>query len=143
MSYGYYGWQEDVPAKNALYPGITDQRALYEALKKLWCIETCAPRLRPAWSPDNPSLGQCSISAFLAQDIFGGEVYGLALPGGGVHCFNAVDGKIFDLASEQFGGEKLTLDLSLPQSREAHFADGDKLCRYELLKKLLRDYTGS
>lgn len=28
------------------------------------------------------TLGQCSITAFLAQDIFGGEVYGILRPGG-------------------------------------------------------------
>lgn len=36
--------------------------------------------MQEAWSQDNYSLGQCSITAFLAQDIFGGKVYGLLRP---------------------------------------------------------------
>ena len=48
----------------------------------IWRIETCAPRLRVDWSDDNITLGQCSITAFLVQDIFGGEVYGILRPGG-------------------------------------------------------------
>ncbi len=42
------------------------------------------------WTPDNKTLGQCSITAFLAQDIFGGKVYGIPLPEGGVHCYNMI-----------------------------------------------------
>ena len=112
-------------------------RALYRLLRHVWCAETCAPRLRPGWSPDNPTLGQCSITAFLAQDLFGGEVYGVPLPEGGVHCFNRVGDYTFDLASEQFGDTKLDYENTSQQLRTAHFADADKLTRYKLLKQRL------
>lgn len=116
---------------------VDEIRALYRALKRAWCAETCAPRLRPDWSSENPTLGQCSITSFLVQDLLGGEVYGVPLEDGAVHCFNVVDGVAFDLTSEQFGGEKLTYTLEHPQSRERHFADADKYARYLLLKKRL------
>ena len=45
---------------------------LYNALLQCWCADTCAPRMRDKWSPSNPTWGQCSITAFLVQDIFGG-----------------------------------------------------------------------
>ena len=48
-------------------------RALYRTLRRAWCRETCAPRLRGDWSEENPTLGQCSITAFLVQELFGGE----------------------------------------------------------------------
>lgn len=114
-------------------------RGLYRRLKKAWCLETCAPRLRPQWSEDNPTWGQCSITSFLVQDLCGGKVYGVPLPEGGYHCYNAVGDCVFDLTSEQFGGKELAYELEHEQSREVHFADADKLARYELLKKRLAE----
>ena len=113
---------------------IKDQRDLYSLLFDLWTERTCAPRLRGNWSEEDRTLGQCSITAFLVQDIFGGRVFGVPLPSGGVHCYNEVSGVCFDLTSEQFKGEKLSYDRNFPQQREEHFADEDKKSRYELLR---------
>ncbi len=110
-------------------------RRLYEELSRVWSRETCAPRLRPEWSPENRTLGQCSITAFLVQDLLGGQVRGIPLPDGSVHCFNVVDGYAFDLTSEQFGDETLDYADRPEQLRERHFADEDKRQRYELLKE--------
>jgi hypothetical protein len=117
-------------------------RRLYEELSLAWCRETCAPRLRPEWSPENRTLGQCSITAFLVQDLLGGQVCGIPLPDGSVHCFNVVDGYAFDLTSEQFGEEKLDYADRPEQLRETHFADADKRARYELLKARLQARRG-
>ena len=141
MKYKYFGNEvQDVKPLNNLYPGIENPRKLYDALSHIWSIESCAPRLRPEWSEENKTLGQCSITSFLVQDIFGGEVYGVKLPDGAYHCFNVVDGKMFDLISEQFGNEKLVYTLEFPQTREEHFASEEKRLRYELLKKGLSEY---
>ena len=110
-------------------------RDMYNRLLSCWSKETCAPRYRPEWSEENPTLGQCSITSFLVQDILGGEVYGILLPDGAYHCFNEVDGFRFDLTSEQFGDEKLDYDRCVPQSREEHFENADKYARYLLLKQ--------
>ena len=123
----FYGWEG----------ASAEVRALYEDLSAIWSRETCAPRLRPDWSPENRTLGQCSITAFLVQDLLGGEVRGVPLPDGSVHCFNVVDGYLFDLTSEQFGEELLDYSDRPLQQREAHFADEDKRRRYELLKARL------
>lgn len=118
--------------------GATEEiRALYEELVPLWTIDTCAPRLRQEWSPENRTLGQCSITAFLVQDLLGGEVRGVPLPDGSVHCFNVVEGYAFDLTSEQFGDEVLDYADRPLQCREQHFADAGKRERYELLKARL------
>ena len=114
-------------------------RTLYELFKKCWCANTCAPRMRDDWSEKNPTLGQCSITSFIVQDLLGGEVYGIPLPDGGYHCYNEVDGSIFDLTSEQFGNKALDYSARIPQSRETHFADADKLGRYTALKSALLD----
>ena len=136
MKYKYYGNDvKDIKPINNDFPYIKSPRDLYDALSHIWSIETCAPRLREGWSKKNKTLGQCSITSMLVQDIFGGEVYGVPLPEGGYHCFNVVDGKMFDLTSEQFGKTKLTYTLDYPQSREEHFKSEEKYNRYLLLKE--------
>ena len=96
--------------------------------------------MRSNWTADNPTLGQCSITAFLVQDLYGGKVYGIPLEEGGVHCYNVVDNVTFDLASEQFGNRILNYEGNPEQTREEHFTDQDKYERYELLKKRLTTY---
>ena len=115
----------------------------YDLLKTLWCADTCAPRMRDRWSEENPMLGQCSITAFLMQDIFGGEVRGVALGDGNYHCFNVVEGIAFDLTSEQFGERKLDYEDCPVQRREVHFAKEEKRLRYEALKARLMARIGS
>ena len=142
--YNFYGWEQaDVPALIDTYKGISTPRDLYDVLSDIWCEYTCAPRLRKEWSADNKTLGQCSITAFLVQDIFGGEVYGILRPGGNYHCYNVVGDKKFDLTSEQFGDEVLYYDDNPIQTREVHFAREEKRLRYEYLKKELLKTTNA
>ena len=141
--YKFFGHEsKSVTPISNVYKKIRDQRHLYDLLSDIWCKYSCAPRMRIMWSESNKTLGQCSITSFLVQDIFGGEVFGVPLSGGGIHCFNVIGEVEFDLTSEQFGDEKLVYTHKYPQSREEHFLDEDKKARYlylkkELLKKLL------
>lgn len=141
MTYKFYENENaaNVVAHDNEY-GVATAIDLYDKLLSAWSIDTCAPRLQPEWSEYNPTLGQCSITAFLAQDIFGGEVYGVKT-GSGINCYNVVNGISFDLTSEQFGEKAKDLDYTpvLKQDREMpnHFGNGEKIERYELLKSLL------
>lgn len=133
--YHFYGWEQaDVPSISETYCKIKTLLDLYDALSQIWCAETCAPRMRDEWSSANKTLGQCSITAFLAQDIFGGEVFGILRPGGNYHCYNVVNDCVFDLTSEQFGDEVLDYSENPQQFREIHFAKEEKRLRYEYLK---------
>ena len=132
-SCGFYG-AETVPE---------EIRELYRDLMHVWCIETCAPRYRPVWSEENKTAGQCSITAFLVQDLLGGKVYGIPLPEGGFHCYNEVGDYTFDITSEQFGDTVLDYTNNPEQFREIQLADAGKRERYELLKKLLEEYRQS
>ena len=139
MGYSFYGWEEAiVPAIIDKYKGISSPQDLYDALTNIWCEYTCAPRLRYLWSKKNITLGQCSITAFLAQDIFGGEVYGIKRSEGNYHCFNNVGGVVFDLTSEQFGDEELDYENCELQTREEHFSKTEKKLRYEYLANELK-----
>ena len=113
---------------------------MYDILSGIWCEYTCAPRLRPGWSKENKTLGQCSITAFLVQDVFGGKVYGVPLEDGNYHCYNVIGESVFDLTSEQFEGKKLEYKLENEQLREVHFAKEEKRLRYEYLKDKLNEY---
>ena len=141
MKYAFWGWETaDVSPVNEKYESIVDPRHLYDILYELWCAETCAPRMRDKWHQEHKSWGQCSVTAFLVQNIFGGDVYGVKRQGGNYHCFNVVGDCAFDLTSEQFGDEKLNYENSTLQSREVHFAKLEKKERYELLKKKLAEW---
>lgn len=138
--YQFYGAsQAFVPPIYDEYKMIQSPRHLYEILSDIWCANTCAPRMREQWSLENKTLGQCSITAFLAQDIFGGEVYGILREGGNYHCYNVIGNCVFDLTSEQFGDEVLDYSNNKEQLREVHFSKEEKKLRYEYLKKELSD----
>ncbi|MBR1853581.1 MAG: hypothetical protein IJ794_10665 [Lachnospiraceae bacterium] len=140
-AYKFYGWEQaTVPAITEKYPGIHTPQDLYDALSEIWCADTCAPRMRADWSAENKTLGQCSITAFLAQDIFGGKVYGILRPGGNYHCYNVIGDCVFDLTSEQFGAEVLNYADNPEQFREVHFAKEEKRLRYEKLKEELHPH---
>ncbi len=131
--YRFYGWKT---------ARVRDELGLtpcdyYDLLAESWCAETCAPRMRKDWTEANRTLGQCSVTAFLIQDIYGGKVYGVPLEDGNYHCFNEVDGCVFDLTSEQFGETRLDYTHCPEQDRAKHFAREEKKARYELLKERL------
>lgn len=132
--YRFYGWQaadvQDVCGRTPC--------ELYDLLLGAWCVETCAPRMRERWSEDDPTVGQCSVTAFLAQDLFGGTVWGVPLEDGNYHCFNVVGECVFDLTSEQFGDRVLDYEHVVEQRRAAHFAKEEKHLRYELLRERLK-----
>jgi hypothetical protein len=131
--YRFHGWET---------ANVTDDqgrtpRDIYDLLSNIWCEYTCAPRMRKDWSEANRTLGQCSITAFLAQDLFGGKVYGVPLEDGNYHCFNVVGDCVFDLTSEQFGDTVLNYENCPEQFREVHFTKEEKRQRYEYLKQRL------
>ena len=143
----FYGWKKSTQIKvnKQLYEGIETPFDLYEALLKIWCADSCALRMREAWTPSNPAMGQCSITAFLVQDIFGGEVYAFTTNNGNLHCYNRVNDIVFDLTSEQFGEQfdeydyAKRYDCSLLQDRESenHFKRDEKYIRYQYIKSRL------
>lgn len=142
MNYNFYGWENaDAKPVDSRYDKINSPKELYDILSDIWCKQTCAPRIRDKWNKDNKTLGQCSITAFLVQDIFGGKVYGILRPDGNYHCYNVVEDCCFDLTSEQFGEEtkSLVYKNNPEQLRDVHFLKTEKKERYEYLKNLLEN----
>lgn len=138
MEYRFYGAGQDIRFVNRQYEGLDTPEKLYEVFSKVWCRQTCAPRMADDWNEGNKTLGQCSITSFLVQDLIGGEVYGIKLKDGNYHCFNVIGQKAFDLTSEQFK-EKLDYSSAVPQERKTHFAKEEKHQRYLLLREKLKE----
>ena len=139
MNGPYYSSTTDaIHVQDDRYAKAGTPEHLYTILRHVWAKDTCAPRMQDQWSEENCTLGQCSVTSFLLQDLYGGDVYGIPLPDGNYHCFNCVDGIDFDLTAEQFAGD-LTYTHDYPQQRSVHFAKKEKQERYLLLKKRLEE----
>lgn len=81
------------------------------AVRRGWAADTCAPEGRSRWTPDNPSFGQCGVTAMVLHDLLGGEVLrGEVLAGGqhdDYHWWNRLaSGVEIDLTREQFGPQQ-------------------------------------
>jgi hypothetical protein len=105
------------------------------ALRAAWRRETSAD---PAgWSPFNPSLGQCAVTALIVQDVFGGCLLRAALPDGS-HYWNLLpDGREVDLTRAQFG-EAVDLSDVVVRSREYVLSSPDTELRYRVLSDAVR-----
>lgn len=144
MSYYNCGHKEIV-AKNKIYKGIQNPDDLYNALLNCWTKETCTQRLRHKFSQENKTAGQCAITAFIVQDIFGGEIREMDT-GRGLHCYNVIDGIAIDLTSEQFGEDAKNLNYEnnpLQPERELRMGQTQKKERYEILKDNLSKWCGT
>lgn len=142
-TYDFYGWERaNVLPINPKYQKVGTPRDLYDLLSNIWCRYSCSSRMRPTWSEDNKTLGQCTITSFLVQDIYGGKVYGIDFGGGAVHCYNDVNGCVFDLTSEQFGGKPLVYENNPEQDRESKLGIADNRERYSYLVAALDKALG-
>ena len=134
--YRFYGWEyadRIAPVKDC---GAKTLGEFYLACLSAWNAETCSERFRHAWCAENPSTGQCTITAKLVHEYFGGEVLSLPLITGGMNSFNRIGGVIVDLACEQFGKDALLdFDSAIEIDAESLVADPDKARRCALLKE--------
>jgi hypothetical protein len=79
------------------------QGVIKMTLREAWCRETAHPSYQSKWSEENPSCGQCCVSALVVQDLLGGDVYSCKV-GKCTHFVNIVNERIIDVTAEQFGG---------------------------------------
>ena len=86
----------------AQFPGITNLMELFAVLEQCWAKETAYPSCQKEWVPNDPSYGQCAITATLVYDMFGGTIHKIKVDGGGTHYFNKLNGRYVDLTREQF-----------------------------------------
>lgn len=112
-------------------------KELKELLKLSWSKETCIKTLSDSWKNENPSLGQCAITALLVNDFFGGDIM-RCMTSTGSHYYNIINNEIIDLTKEQFLGEIPKYEEGELRTREYLLENEDTKKRYEKLLYNLR-----
>lgn len=105
---------------------------LKQLLSEVWSYNTCSPSLRVFWNENNPSLGQCAITALVVNDYFGGKIMRCMSPTGS-HYYNLIDGKIIDLTAEQFNAKSPDYETGEERTREYLLGNPDTNKRYTIL----------
>lgn len=144
FGYLFYGDSpKDIKCKPVQqFPGITTLLELFAVLEKCWSKETAYPDCQEDWEPNDPSYGQCAITATLVHDMFGGTIHRIRLNGGGTHYFNKLNGQYVDLTREQFDLYDFPVDYEPNQeiSREYCGKNKNTYVRYRQLQRNMIHY---
>ena len=103
--YGYYEGMALGGLPNTGRAGFTSIATLdqlYAVLRKAWNNRTCFKSCQYSWNPSDPSYGQCTITAALVHDMFGGTIRKIWNKDRSTHYFNEIRGVYVDLTREQF-----------------------------------------
>jgi hypothetical protein len=117
-----------------------------QAVRASWGRDTCDPADLADWRPDNPSRGQCGVTALVLNDLFGGElVLGEVRVDGvraGVHYWNRFGfGVEVDLTRAQFRAEEIVTAprvLTRPEEPPRRCREQYELLRARVFAKLGR-----
>ena len=101
-------------------------------IEKAWTKETAHSSYQAKWNPDNPSAGQCLVTALLIQDLKGGEIASCKV-GRYSHFINIINDKIEDYTSEQFKHPVEYKKIAL-KDRKILLKNKDILKRYEAFR---------
>lgn len=90
---------------------MTEPNVIIEAVQQSWAKETSG--VPDLWQQDNPAMGHCDVSSFVAWEHLGGDlVLGEVHRNGEFqehHYWNRIDGTDLDLTGSQFrNGEVVT-----------------------------------
>ena len=115
---------------------------LYEVLRKCWCKESAYPSCQTEWVPNDPTYGQCAITAMLVYDMFGGTIHRIKVDGGGTHYFNKVEGHYIDLTREQFDLYNIPVSYEPNEQMDRKYCgkNADTQKRYQILIQKISDY---
>ena len=139
----YYGeeYSDDIIAikSNTSVRTLDD---FFELLMKCWCKETAYPSSQADYDYNNdPTYGQCAVTATLVHDVFGGTIHKIRVDGGGTHYFNKINDHYIDLTSDQFDLYDIPLSYEPNQELTREFCgkNVNTNARFELLKKRIVD----
>ena len=142
---GHYKGEEigDMKCKEVpQFPGVTNLNELYAVLRQCWRAETAYPTCQKDWKSNDPTYGQCAITAALVNDMFGGSIHRIPMKGGGSHYINKIGDNWVDLTYEQFtlynDDYKETPNRTIPRNRTCQ--RGDARNRYVKLQQNMMVY---
>lgn len=114
-------------------------------MRSAWSLETCDPVDVADWSPQNPSRGQCGVTALTLHDLLGGELLEAQVlrPDGsrqGYHLWNRLAGGVeIDLTLEQFAPTEVVqapVVIDRPQGPPRRCAEQYALLRQRVMATL-------
>lgn len=119
------------------FKGIDTLHKLYAVLRQAWKAETAYKSCQTEWVPNDPSYGQCAITAMLVFDMFGGSIHRIRVDGGGTHYFNKIDGHYVDLTREQFDLYDIPVNYEANEQMQREYCGKnlDTKSRYHQLQK--------
>ncbi len=115
---------------------VTTVDSVGRSLEQAWGRDTSAdPDL---WSEDNPSWGQCAVTALVVQDMFGGDLL-RGMLGEVSHYWNRLaDGTVLDFTRQQFQEEEVNpTDVGI-RDRDYVLSYPPTVVRYEILAGRMR-----
>lgn len=92
-----------------------NKEKVVDTLKRCWSKRTSSK-----WAPNNPGQGQCSVTALVIQDHFGGQLLKTKVDGLW-HFYNKINGVVYDFTESQFA-EPILYE-NEPASREEALSD--------------------
>ncbi|HHW94572.1 MAG TPA: hypothetical protein GX736_01395 [Mogibacterium sp.] len=136
------GYMECKPV--AQFPGVTNLLELFAVLEQCWSRDTAYPACQEEWVANDPSYGQCAITAMLVYDMFGGTIHKIKVDGG-THYFNKLNGRYVDLTREQFDLYNIPVSYVPNQevAREYCGKNKDTLRRYKKLQWNIIQYLNN
>jgi len=122
---------------------INTLNELFEILLKAWIRETAYPSCQNDLEynkANDPTYGQCAITAMLVYDMFGGTIHKIKVSGG-THYFNKINGHYIDLTRDQFDLYNLPVEYEPNQEipREYCGKNADTLKRFNLMKERITE----
>ena len=136
----YYG--EEHGQIKRLKPGNSKLETLddlFNILLECWAKETAYPSCQAEWVPNDPTYGQCAITAMLVYDMFGGSIHRIRVDGGGTHYFNKLDGHYIDLTINQFDLYNIPVEYEPNEEMDRKYCgkNKDTQNRYDILVKTI------
>lgn len=116
---------------------------LEKALIATWSVETAYSGDRKNWTPEHNSIGQCTVTAMIVYDFFGGRIVrGYSEKYKLFHYWNEIDGKKLDLTFNQFSYDKSDIVFTkvIYKSKKDLMKIRSVRSRYLLLKRKVDEY---
>ena len=141
----YYGEEfGGMPVVNKTFKGISTLNDLFGILLKAWSRETAYPSAQkdPEYNKSNdPTYGQCAITATLVYDMFGGTIHKIKVNGGGTHYFNKINDHYIDLTRDQFDLYNIPINYEPNETIDREYCgkNADTLKRFNLLKQKIEE----
>ena len=115
---------------------------LFAVLLESWCKETAYPSCQHDYIQVNdPTYGQCAITAMIVYDMFGGTIHKIRVNGGGTHYFNKINGHYIDFTSDQFDLYQIPINYENNETVLIEYCgkNPDTQKRYQLLKQFMEE----